>query len=84
MADKQYDNTNRGTLFKNHKKESEKHPDYKGEINVDGAEFWLAAWLKTAKNGEKFFSFAVTAKDADKAKKPAAAEMKDLDSDLPF
>ena len=27
---------NSGVLFKNDKKESEKHPDYKGNITVDG------------------------------------------------
>ena len=39
----EYDNTNRGVLFKNDRKESDSHPDYKGQINVDGTEFWLSA-----------------------------------------
>lgn len=28
----EYDNTNRGALFKNGRKESDKHPDYRGDI----------------------------------------------------
>jgi hypothetical protein len=46
---------NSGQLFKNDKKESDRHPDYKGSIMVGGVEHWLSAWIKTgAKN--KFMS----------------------------
>jgi hypothetical protein len=41
-----YDNTNRGALFKNERKEQPTHSDYNGTINVDGKEFYLNAWLK--------------------------------------
>lgn len=54
----QYDNTNRGVLFKNNRKETEKHPDYTGKINVNGEDFDISAWLKEGKNG-KFFSMSV-------------------------
>ncbi len=37
---------NSGVLFKNDKKESEKHPDYKGNITVGGQDYWLSAWIK--------------------------------------
>lgn len=59
----EYDNTDRGVLFKNDRKESDNHPDYKGQINVDGEEFWLSAWIKDGRNG-KFMSLSVKPKEA--------------------
>lgn len=58
----QYDNTNRGVLFKNDRKESDKHPDYKGNVNVDGVEFWLSAWIKDGAKG-KFMSLSIQPKE---------------------
>lgn len=58
-----YDNTNSGALFKNDKKTSEKHPDYKGSISVGDGEYWISAWINTSKNGVKYMSLKVTPKD---------------------
>lgn len=58
----QYDNTDRGVLFKNDRKESDSHPDYKGQINIGGVEFWLSAWINTGQNG-KFMSLSVKPKE---------------------
>ena len=58
-----YDNTNRGTLFKAKEKKSEKSPDYTGTINVNGVEMRLSGWLKESKAGMKYFSLAVSEKD---------------------
>lgn len=60
----QYDNTNRGTLFKNDRKTADTHADYTGSINVNGQEFWLNGWLKDSKLGGKFFSLSVRPKEA--------------------
>ncbi len=63
----EYDNTNRGVLFKNKDKDSS-HPnwaDRQGSINVDGVDYWLSGWLKTAeKTGEQYMSLSVTKKEA--------------------
>ncbi len=60
----QYDNSSRGVLFKNDRKEKETHPDYKGSYtDASGAEFWLSAWIKKDKNGKSFMSLSTTAKD---------------------
>ena len=40
MAEK-YDNTNGGALFPNDKKEKESHPDFRGNIDIEGKEFWI-------------------------------------------
>lgn len=60
----QYDNTNRGAIFTNRKKESDKHPDYKGSIDVGGKEYWLSGWKNTSKKGENYLSLSVTPKEA--------------------
>lgn len=84
MAD--YDNTDRGALFRNDKKDADNHPDYKGSINVGGTEYWLSSWIKTSNAGAKYMSLSVKAKEqAQKpAPKPAPQSIADLDSEIPF
>lgn len=98
MAD--FDNTNRGVLFKNDRKEAgDRKPEYTGSLNVDGVEFFLDAWLKDGKSG-KFMSVSVKRKDkqpqgaAPAPRSPAAAPRQapaaggggfdDMDDDIPF
>jgi uncharacterized protein (DUF736 family) len=70
-----YDNTNRGALFKNKDKESDNHPDYNGKVNVGGKDYFLSAWIKTSKKGEKFMSLSV---------KAAPAAQREEEEDTPF
>jgi hypothetical protein len=84
----EYDNTNRGVLFKNEDKQSDKHPDYKGNINVGGKEFWLSAWIKEGKKG-KFMSLSVKAKEDRQQKQQAQTPrspggIAEMDEDIPF
>lgn len=58
----QYDNTNRGSLFKNDKKTEEKHPDLNGSINIDSVDYWISGWSKVSKGGQKFISLSVRQK----------------------
>ena len=80
-----YDNTNSGALFRNDRKQAEKQPDYKGELDVAGNQYWVSAWLKTSGQGVKYLSLAVTPKDAQKQQPPAqtphqAAQQKGRDA----
>jgi len=61
MSDQQFDNTNRGALFRNDRRENDRQAEYNGSINVDGVEYWVNAWIKEGKKG-KFFSLSVKAK----------------------
>ena len=47
---------NSGAIFKNDKKTAETHPDYKGKVNVNGADMEVALWVKESKAGMKYFS----------------------------
>ena len=50
------ENLNNGVIFKNDHKKEDKHPDYKGKGNFNGNDFEVALWVKTGKDGKKFFS----------------------------
>jgi hypothetical protein len=41
-----YDNTNRGSIWMNDKKETVNHPDFTGSLNVEGKEYWVSAWKR--------------------------------------
>jgi uncharacterized protein (DUF736 family) len=87
----EYDNTNRGVLFKNNQGDNPKRPQYRGSLNVNGADFNISAWIKESrKDGSKFMSLSVEPKrDKPVAPKPkqltednwATAELND---DMPF
>jgi uncharacterized protein (DUF736 family) len=78
-----FDNTNKGALFKNSDKTENRHPDYRGNINVNGVEMWLSAWIKTSAKGVKYMSLAVQPKTEGPAKKTTSARA-DLSDKIPF
>jgi hypothetical protein len=71
-----YDNTNKGTIAKNNRKEADNHPDIAGQINVAGVDYWINGWLKTnSQDGTKFYSLSVKPKVArTEAPAPPAAQ----------
>lgn len=77
-----YDNTNRGALFANKDRQSDNHPNATGTLNVDGREYWISAWTKTSKAGDKYQSISVKPKES-KAKATPATEP-EFDDSIPF
>jgi uncharacterized protein (DUF736 family) len=73
-----YDNTNRGVLFRETEKQSDKHPDYTGKLNVGGKDFYIAGWLKESKKKTKFLSLQVKPAEQQVSREP------EEDSDIPF
>jgi hypothetical protein len=95
-----FDKTNKGTLRKNDKRTEDWHPHYRGDLNVEGAEYWLDATLKEWPDGTKYMSLKLRPKSpatdnmprvnapASKPARPVAQpsrSLKDeLDDDLPI
>ena len=80
---------NKVAIFKNSDKKEDKHPDYKGHLNLKGELIDIALWLSTAKNGTKYFSGLVSEpfkKDAvnDAVKQTTDSEKQTEQTDLPF
>lgn len=95
----EYDNSNRGVLFVNERKEKDTHSDYNGNATIvspDGETFevWLNGWKKKGENGKTFLSLSFKAKQPAEGQSPEksipakkAAKPKvseELDDDIPF
>ena len=88
----EYDNNNRGALFRVTDKKSEKHPDYKGNCMINGQVMYIAAWINESQNGKKYMSLSFTPQteqakynkaDANATPKPEFAKAQSS-NDLPF
>lgn len=60
---KEFDNTNSGALFTNDRKETDKHPDFNGSLNVGGVDYWISGWKKKSNAGKNFVSLSVSPKN---------------------
>ena len=83
----EYDNNDRGALFKNDRKEKETHPDYNGTINVGGVDYWLNSWLKKDRNGKTYMSLSVKPKEPRQETPPATGSGSfedDVNDEIPF
>lgn len=81
-----YDNTNRGSIWKNDKQTTPNHPDFTGSINVEGKEFWVSAWKRKADANPKApaLSFSVQPKEQAPATTDAVATTEGFDDPIPF
>jgi hypothetical protein len=76
---------NSGSLFKNDKRETESHPNLKGSALIGGTEYWVSAWTKVPKTGDKWVSLSFTPKEARAATRPATTPALDAwDDPVPF
>ena len=67
-------------LFKNDRKQTPTHPDWTGDIHLDGTDFWLSGWVKESKKGAKYLSISVGQEKKPKGEQAAKQD----DSDIPF
>ena len=73
---------NSGVLFRSDKIENERSPQYKGNITVDGKDYWISAWVKEGKSG-KFMGLAVSPKEEYQPKQAPKKASFD-DESMPF
>ena len=85
-----YDNTNSGIMARNERRDTDKHPEFTGSINVEGTDFWLSAWVNEGKpggklEGKKYFSIKLTRKEGGSAAtgRPAS-DFNFVSDDIPF
>ena len=83
-----YDETNRGAIWKNEKKETEKQPDFTGSLDVEGVGYWVSAWKRKpgGKENSPALSFSIKLKEARKAPthNQAVEPEVDFSDDIPF
>ena len=78
-----------GSLWKNQKKATDRHPDRTGSALIDGVEYWVSGWIKESPKGEKWLSLAFKRKDAQKQSEPdrvpdSPAQSTDMSDEIPF
>ena len=81
----EYDNTNRGALFRNDDKDQndDKDRDYSGTLDVEGNEYWISGWVRTSKNGKKYLTLSIKPKQ-DKPPATNKSRADDFDDPIPF
>jgi len=82
---------NSGALFKNDKKETDSHPDYKGSAMIDGSDYWVSGWINVSNAGTKYMKFSYSPKEQvhnNGVKQVQAAvggmSIAEMDEDIPF
>lgn len=90
MAEKKFDDSNRGSIWKNDKKEKDTHPDFTGSANVGGHDYWVNAWRRKegASDRAPALSFSFKLKDGKpahgSAPKPTKSAREEMDDEIPF
>lgn len=71
---KEYDNRNRGVMFKNDRKRDDRDADYTGSYeDADGRQFFVDCWIKEGAKG-KFLSFRTKEKTGRRQEAPASSD----------
>lgn len=73
---------NTGAIFKNERKQEDKHPEYKGKIDIDGKTYDIALWVKKSKNDKSYFSVKIS--EPYVGPQYAQTDGPDTNDDLPF
>ena len=55
-----YTQTGKVVLFKNTNKQKDNHPDFTGNVEIDGVKHRLSGWNRKDKNGNSYISGALS------------------------
>ena len=80
----QYDESNRGSIWKNDRKEKPTHPDFKGTLNVDGVEYWVSAWKRKPDANPKAPALTFSVQPKEQQAPEPDPEPESFDDDIPF
>ena len=73
-----------GALFKAEDKQAETHADYRGNLRINGQDYYMDAWIRTAKSGKKYMSLSAKPKLARQTAGAVAHISAAEDEEVPF
>lgn len=88
-----YDNSMRAAIWPNKDKKGDTHPDFKGQGEIDGVEYWISGWKRKEGDNPKSPSLKLRFEKKDDAHKKGVdnsnaaiddSAADDFDSDIPF
>jgi uncharacterized protein (DUF736 family) len=71
-----------GALFKNKDKRQDNHPDYRGDVMIEGQTYEVAGWIKTSEKAGTYMSLSL--KPAQNRTQRAMDRRPAAEPDIPF
>ena len=82
---KEFDQTNRGQIWGNKDRKTDKHPTHTGSLNVEGVEYWISAWVGDKSKNQPALTFKIQKKEPKQSQQAPAAPAQKFDPDsIPF
>ena len=75
-----YTQTGKVVLFKNTNKQKDNHPDYTGNVEIEGVKHRLSGWNRKDKNGISYISGALSLEESTTESDATASDADTSDS----
>lgn len=79
-----YDNNNRGSIWKNDRREKNTHPHFTGTATVEGREYWVSAWKREDGANPKSPALRFSFKPKDETPRREPTPSPPENEDIPF
>lgn len=80
----QYDNNNRGSIWGNDRKTEDKHPDFKGQAEIDGVKYWISAWKRKPDANPKAPALSMSFQPVEEEQPVSVQKQEISDDQIPF